>query len=227
MTALVTAAQSTTDTTSPAESEDYAALFSSLDPSGTGVVTLRQFEESFDSLQLPTSVSELGPDAIFAMMDPTGTGSASQSAFVVALTTLTDADSYFGTAFAKVDSDGNGFISLTEFEQAFSSLSLPPAISNLGPQAVFSQLDRYYTGGVSIDDFVAGMVSLVATAGATDNASAGDGPVNADPVEPTPSASAVPDGLAILNGFYRSATITANSPTASPLLDPMYAQFVL
>jgi len=222
MTALVTAAQSTTDTTSPTVSEDFAALFSSLDPSGTGVITLRQFEQSFDSLQLPASVSELGPDAIFATMDPTGTGSASQSAFVDALTTLTNAEHYFGTAFAKVDSDGNGFISLTEFEQAFGSLSLPPAISNLGPQAV-----RYYTGEVSIGDFVARMVSLVATAGATDNAPAGNSLVGANPVEPTRSASAVPDGLAILNGFYRSATITANSPTASPLLDPMYAQFVL
>jgi Ca2+-binding EF-hand superfamily protein len=169
MTALVAAAQNqeaqaaaAAAAAQPAGSRDFAAMFTSIDVDGTGSVTLRQFEQAYESLPLDPSIAGLGADEIFSMLDPDATGSVSAATFVSGMNSLASAEDYFRAAAPGVDSDGDGSITPDEFQQAFDSLELPATVKDLGAPAAYSQIDPFYTRQVSIADFVTGMTALVA-----------------------------------------------------------------
>ena len=59
-----------------------------------------------------------------------------------------------GNLFDSIDTSGSGTITKDQFEQAFSSLKLPPALKNAGADAVWAKLDPNGTGSVSKAYFV-------------------------------------------------------------------------
>jgi Ca2+-binding EF-hand superfamily protein len=64
----------------------------------------------------------------------------------------------YANIFAQIDTSGSGSITKSQFEQAFSSLKMPPSFRKQGADATFAQLDPNGTGSVSKQDFVNGMV---------------------------------------------------------------------
>jgi len=76
-------------------------------------------------------------------------------------------------------------ITLGELKLAFGSLQLPQSVAGLGADAVYAQIDPYYTGQVAIADFVDGMTVLVAKAATA-----------------TAPASNLSDGELLLQSFY-------------------------
>lgn len=64
----------------------------------------------------------------------------------------------YANIFAQIDTSGSGSITKSQFEQAFSSLKMPPSFRKQGADAIFTQLDPNGTGSVSKQDFVNGMV---------------------------------------------------------------------
>ena len=63
-------------------------LFDSIDSSGSGSITQRQFEQAFQTKNPPAVFQKQGADAIFAALDPNGTGSVSKQDFVAGMKKL-------------------------------------------------------------------------------------------------------------------------------------------
>ena len=63
--------------------------------------------------------------------------------------------------FSKIDSNGSGSISESQFASAFQSFNPPAAFKNAGSDAIWSQLDPSGSGQVSQQDFVTRMKDLM------------------------------------------------------------------
>jgi hypothetical protein len=63
-------------------------LFQKIDSSGIGRITKAQFEQAFNSLNLPESVKGIGLDAAFSKLDPRGTGVVSRQEFIRGMESL-------------------------------------------------------------------------------------------------------------------------------------------
>jgi hypothetical protein len=63
-------------------------LFQKIDSSGTGRITKAQFEQAFNTLNLPESVKGIGHEAAFSKLDPNGTGVVSKQEFIRGMETL-------------------------------------------------------------------------------------------------------------------------------------------
>ncbi|THD70863.1 MAG: EF-hand domain-containing protein [Bradyrhizobium sp.] len=68
--------------------QKMSSLFDSIDSSGSGWITLSQFEQAFQTKNPPAVFQQQGADAIFASLDPTGTGSVSKQDFVSTMSGL-------------------------------------------------------------------------------------------------------------------------------------------
>lgn len=64
--------------------------------------------------------------------------------------------------FNKIDTNGTGSITQSQFAQAFNTMQPTAGFRSMGADAVFSTLDPYNSGSVSQSNFVAGMTSLMA-----------------------------------------------------------------
>jgi hypothetical protein len=69
---------------------NQASSSNSSNTANANQITLAQFQQAFNSLNLPQQIAQLGPTAIFSALDPNGTGSVSKSEFVSGLTQLRD-----------------------------------------------------------------------------------------------------------------------------------------
>lgn len=164
---------------------DFAAMFATMDVEGSGSVTLARFEQMFDSLPLDPAVAVLGADAIFAMLGPDASGCISTTSFVNGIGMLMGAVDYFRGVADSIDLNGDGSITPDEFQQAFASLQLPPAILDLGADDVYARIDPFYTRQATIDDFINGLTALVA-----------------ELATPAPVPSNMSDGELFLTSFY-------------------------
>ncbi len=69
-------------------SQKMANLFQQIDTTGSGSITKAQFEQAFQTMNLPPALKTQGADAIFAKLDPNGTGSVSKQGFVKGMTSI-------------------------------------------------------------------------------------------------------------------------------------------
>lgn len=87
----------------------------------------------------------------------------------------------YANIFAQIDTSGSGSITKSQFEQAFSSLKMPPSFRKQGADALFAELDPNGTGSVSKQDFVNGMVEqMKAMRAARASSSSNDGDADFD-----------------------------------------------
>jgi len=63
-------------------------LFQQIDKAGKGRITKDQFDQAFNNLALPTSVKEMGKEAVFKKLDATGTGAITKQDFVKGIESL-------------------------------------------------------------------------------------------------------------------------------------------
>jgi len=63
--------------------------------------------------------------------------------------------------FQKIDTNGTGSITKSQFEAAFQQMNPPPGLKAMGADAIFNKLDPNGTGSVSKQDFVNGMKSIL------------------------------------------------------------------
>lgn len=157
-----TAAAAAADTMQNSGNRDFAGMFASIDVEEAGSITLQQFERTFDSLAVAPAIAQIGADAIFRLLGPDATGRVSAASFKSNMSSLAEALDYFYEIAGDVDRDGNGLITLEELREAFNWLDLPSAVMDLGPDAVYAQIDPFYTHQVSVADFVEGMIAVVA-----------------------------------------------------------------
>jgi Ca2+-binding EF-hand superfamily protein len=68
--------------------QKFSNLFQKIDTSGTGRITKAQFEQAFNTLNLPESVKGMGQDAAFGKLDPNGTGVVSKQEFIRGMESL-------------------------------------------------------------------------------------------------------------------------------------------
>jgi EF-hand domain pair len=68
--------------------QKMASLFDSIDSSGSGSITLAQFDQAFQSKNPPAVFQNQGADAIFSALDPSGTGSVSRQDFISGMSKL-------------------------------------------------------------------------------------------------------------------------------------------
>jgi Ca2+-binding EF-hand superfamily protein len=80
--------------------------------------------------------------------------------------------------FQKIDTNGTGSITKSQFESAFQSLNPPARLKSLGADAIFSKLDPNNTGSVTKQDFANGMKNILAELRAQ-RSSASASPTNA------------------------------------------------
>jgi len=66
--------------------------------------------------------------------------------------------------FQQIDTSNSGSISKEQFNSAFQSMNLPPALKAMGAEAVYNQLDPSGTGSISKQDFISGMRKVMAQA---------------------------------------------------------------
>jgi hypothetical protein len=66
-----------------------------------------------------------------------------------------------GNLFQLIDTSGTGRITKAQFEQSFSSLSLPISVKEMGKETVFGKLDPNGTGVVTKQEFIKGMEPLM------------------------------------------------------------------
>jgi len=63
--------------------------------------------------------------------------------------------------FDKIDTEGLGSITKSQFDQSFQTLRPPKGLQVMGADTIFSQLDPNNTGSVSKDDFVTRMTKVL------------------------------------------------------------------
>jgi Ca2+-binding EF-hand superfamily protein len=68
--------------------QKFSNLFQKIDSSGTGRITKAQFDQAFNTLNLPESVKVIGQDAAFGKLDPNGTGVVSKQEFIRGMESL-------------------------------------------------------------------------------------------------------------------------------------------
>merc|ERR1712228_1154898 len=90
------------------DSTELKALTITGDADGDGLVTAAEFQSAWSEIAVGFGVPASKHAKYFALVDANGDG------------TLTDAESM--TLFGKIDADGSGGISLTEFFNAISSV---------------------------------------------------------------------------------------------------------
>ncbi len=96
-----------------------------------------------------------------------------------------------GNLFQQIDTSGSGQITRAQFNNAFSDLSLPISIKEMGKDAVFGKLDPNGTGTVTKQEFIKGMEPLMTQ---KDSSTAKKSPVENKPAPSVkdPEAPAAP-----------------------------------
>lgn len=98
----------------------------------------------------------------------------------------------YSNVFDQIDTAGSGTITKSQFEQAFSSLKMPPSFRRAGADSVFSQLDPNGTGSASKQNFVSGMIDQMKAmrASRAQSAPSSDGDADFDALVKSLSSSA-------------------------------------
>jgi len=94
-------------------------------------------------------------------LDISGVGNTSMVHAMSGASAGTPPQQKMSSLFDKIDSNGAGSITQTQFDQAFQALKPPAVFQQQGSDAIFSALDPSGTGSVSKQDFVAGMSKLM------------------------------------------------------------------
>lgn len=63
-------------------------LFQQIDKAGTGRISREQFDQAFNNLALPSSVKEMGKEAVFKKLDANGTGTVTKQDFIQGMESL-------------------------------------------------------------------------------------------------------------------------------------------